>query len=1120
VDLLTNVRSAPQPCHVNGISATGNPILATEIGDYHGFTDIYACTDAAANILSFSQTKLYCDNNYDKERDIFSSQPPYDKVYEFKGDDGLYVYKVPIQGKALVSTVSSNLQEYSVREQTDAKKAKDLSKVLGYPSPQSIIDMINNGAIINCPVTAKDVARANKIYGPDLASLRGKSRKQKTSSISTDYLPREVSSDLTLHVDMMFVNTNAYLISVSTPLGLTIVNELGHTKGSRSLKSVAPALMEQINTYASRQFKVKTINTDIEGAIMSMTSSLNEKGILVNPAGAGSHVPIIERKIQEVKQRARAIINSLPYRLAVTLLVYLTYFCVSRINLVPHKTGLTNISPTEAFKGRKIDFKRDLRVGFGEYAEVFDPYSDNTMRPRTQAGISLGPTGNLSGSVKFLSLATGRTITRDQFTILPIPDNVIQHMNNLASIAAEKYKANIQDPIHISMDPNQDFSANADEVDEPYQEYAPDPTISIQEEVHPQENTIELQDIVSDDPLALQVEDYHEDNTLLRGDQDPTPTIIEPIVTNPDVNTNTGRYNTRGSSRALRSYWDHKTHELINPSYSVLLCKANTNECLSKKSLSYYFHIFNISVKKALKSMPNEAIKSIYKEILQMVDKDVFIGMLPTFKHQQKVIKSFLFLKEKFKADGSFDKLKSRLVAGGHMQERDNILYEDINSPTASIPFTMMIATLAAKQKRHVKTIDVGGAYLNADISKQKILMELDPVVSSILIQIDPTYEKYLRANGTIVVMLRKALYGCIESAKLWYDLLSSNLISAGYTSNPLDKCIFNKMVNGKQCTIVVYVDDLFVTCTDQDMIQEVEDLLRAQFRDITIHDGLIHSYLGMTWDFSAPGEVKITMEGYISELLKECNIAGAVTTPATNNLFLTREAILLDAEAKSLFHTRVAKLLYLAKRVRPDILLAVSYLTTRVQAPDVDDLHKLTRVLKYINGTSNMGIILRAHGPIKVLAYIDAAYGVHEDGKSHSGLSICLGFGSVLSKSTKQQLVTKSSTEAELVAESDFASIAIFCKEFLIAQGEEVSEAVIYQDNMSTIAMLKNGGSKSDRTRHMNVRYFWTKERVDNGDISIMYIPTDEMIADILTKPLQGDKFVELRQILLNWYI
>jgi len=70
----------------------------------------------------------------------------------------------------------------------------------------------------------------------------------------------------------------------------------------------------------------------------------------------------------------------------------------------------------------------------------------------------------------------------------------------------------------------------------------------------------------------------------------------------------------------------------------------------------------------------------------------------------------------------------------------------------------------------------------------------------------------------------------------------------------------------------------------------------------------------------------------------------------------------------------------------------------------------------------------------------------------------------------------------------------------------------------MSTIAMIKNGMSKSDRTRHMNVRYFWTKERIDSGDIEIVYTPTDDMIADILTKPLQGDKFRILRQLLLNW--
>jgi ABC-type nitrate/sulfonate/bicarbonate transport system substrate-binding protein len=150
----------------------------------------------------------------------------------------------------------------------------------------------------------------------------------------------------------------------------------------------------------------------------------------------------------------------------------------------------------------------------------------------------------------------------------------------------------------------------------------------------------------------------------------------------------------------------------------------------------------------------------------------------------------------------------------------------------------------------------------------------------------------------------------------------------------------------------------------------------------------------------------------------------------------------------------------------------------------------------------------------------VDASFGIHEDGKSHSGLSISLGSGSILSKSVKQRIVTKSSTEAELVAESDFASEAIFSRDFLQAQGIDTSSAIIYQDNQSTISMIKNGGSKSDRTRHVNIRYFWSKERVDSGDISIVYLPTDDMIADVLTKPLQGDKFVALRQLLLNWKV
>jgi hypothetical protein len=518
--------------------------------------------------------------------------------------------------------------------------------------------------------------------------------------------------------------------------------------------------------------------------------------------------------------------------------------------------------------------------------------------------------------------------------------------------------------------------------------------------------------------------------------------------------------------------------------------------------------------------MPQAAISSIYKELHQLLEKEVFHGVKPSFYHNRNVIKSFLFLKEKYKSDGSFDKLKSRLVAGGHMQNKEEILYEDRNSPTASMPFLMMIASIAAKERRHVKTIDITGAYLNADISKHKILMELDPTMTAIIVQIDSTFGQFVRSDGKMIVQLKKALYGCVESAKLWYDLLSSTLLENGYAVNPLDPCIFNKSVNGNQCTVVVYVDDFFVTSKDPSMIEDLERILKHKFKDLTVHDGTVHSYLGMTWDFSVPHQVKITMEHFISSLLQDSKVEGTVKTPATDTLFVTRDSTLLDNSSKKKFHSLVAKLLYLAKRVRPDILLAVSFLTTRVQNPDSDDANKLQRVLKYLNGSSTFGIILRSESPLQLHAYIDASYGVHEDGKSHSALALTLGKGSILAKSSKQRLVTKSSTEAELVAESDFASEAIYGTEFLLAQGENVSPAIIHQDNMSTIAMIKNGVSKSDKTRHMNVRFFWTKERVDNGDIQILYTPTDDMIADILTKPLQGDKFLTLRRLLLNWNV
>ena len=191
--------------------------------------------------------------------------------------------------------------------------------------------------------------------------------------------------------------------------------------------------------------------------------------------------------------------------------------------------------------------------------------------------------------------------------------------------------------------------------------------------------------------------------------------------------------------------------------------------------------------------MPKNAIASMYKEVDQMLNKGVWKGVKPSFKYKKKVIKSFMFLKEKFDASGKFEKLKSRLVAGGHMQDRTFMTDDDSSSPTATLSSIFTIASIAARDRRHIRTVDIAGAYLNADISDKGILMELDETVSAILLSLDPSYKEFLRPNGTIVVELQKALYGCVESGKLWYDMLCATLKSLGYFANPLDPCIFNK---------------------------------------------------------------------------------------------------------------------------------------------------------------------------------------------------------------------------------------------------------------------------------------------------------------------------------------
>ena len=312
----------------------------------------------------------------------------------------------------------------------------------------------------------------------------------------------------------------------------------------------------------------------------------------------------------------------------------------------------------------------------------------------------------------------------------------------------------------------------------------------------------------------------------------------------------------------------------------------------------------------------------------------------------------------------------------------------------------------------------------------------------------------------------------------------------------------------------------MLITSPDDSDISDVITSLQDIYGELIINKGDIINYLGMVFDFTKCEKVKITMDGYVDDLLTSCDgrADGISKTPSTTELFnLDQDSKLLDNDEKQWFHSYTAKMLYLGKRIRPDILTTCSFLASRVNNPTQQDLNKLYRLIRYVRGTKSMGIILESM--LQVIVHVDASYGTDIDYKSRTGFTISIGKGSVFAKSSKQKLMTKSSTEAELVGISDAIGQIIWTRNFLIAQGYNLPPASIFEDNMSTIAMIKNGKSNSERTRHIAIRFFFVSDKLNEKEIHIEYISTKNQVADLLTKPLQGETFIYLRNLLLNWY-
>ena len=234
----------------------------------------------------------------------------------------------------------------------------------------------------------------------------------------------------------------------------------------------------------------------------------------------------------------------------------------------------------------------------------------------------------------------------------------------------------------------------------------------------------------------------------------------------------------------------------------------------------------------------------------------------------RKILRSHMFLREKYDAIGTFEKMKARLVADGSAQDKEEFKDDEISSPTASLESIFNMLKLVAVEKRHLLVLDVGGAYLNAKIDRAEY-MYIQPELVNILVNICPSYKKFRDSYGKMLVQIDKAMYGLVQSARLWYDTITGVLKRAGYSPNPMDGCVWNKMVSGKQVTIVIYVDDLAISCVDKREVHNARDMIQNEFIDVKIKESSEMTYLGMNIKITEKG-IEVSMVSFIQEILKE----------------------------------------------------------------------------------------------------------------------------------------------------------------------------------------------------------------------------------------------------------
>ena len=456
----------------------------------------------------------------------------------------------------------------------------------------------------------------------------------------------------------------------------------------------------------------------------------------------------------------------------------------------------------------------------------------------------------------------------------------------------------------------------------------------------------------------------------------------------------------------------------------------------------------------------------------------------------------------KYLPDGSVERYKARLVARGFTQTYV-VDYFDTYAPVAKMVTVRLFLSVAAVRNWSVSQLDVTNAFLHGDLP-ETVYMRLPPGYAFLSEQCPSNSHEY-------VCKLVKSIYGLKQAPRRWFVKFSTALKEYNFQQSHSDNSLFTLHKNNQFVAVLVYVDDILMSGSSDNLIAEVKAYLLTKFK---IKDlGPLKYFLGIEVARSAKG-FYLNQRKYVLDLLRDTGMTAS--KPSTipieqNHCLLDNQSALLKCSEASTYRQLVGRLIYLTI-TRPDLSYSVHVLSQFMNCPRVDHLYAVFRVLRYLKQSPGQGLLISATSPLTLTAFCDSDWGGDPITRhSLSGYCVLLGKSVVSWKCKKQTTIARSSAEAEYRSMADTCCEVIWLvavlKDLLVSPPLPIA---FHCDSKSAIHIASNP-VYHERTKHIEIDCHLVRENIEKGFLQPLHISSSAQPADMFTKALGAKQLLEL---------